>query len=183
MNWSVSASSTSTSNAAADSICNIVSEAQGVNPARNVACIRTTTTARRLQTATPTQTLTNTYVYSATLAASKSSPTTTASLTTLSAEKQTELFASIVTTLGSTFTASGYASSAYTATQQTVGWSKEPSVSDTTSSSVTIALTSTNLYGEIACVVLNKQTQTEYDTINKYKPSATQVYLGIDADN
>lgn len=181
MNWSVSASSTSTSNAAASSICNIVSEAQGVNPARNVACIRTTTTARRLQTAT--QTLTNTYVYSATLAASHDSPVTTASLTTLSAEKQTELFASIVTTLGSTFTASGYASSAYTATQQTVGWSKEPSVSDTTSSSVTIALTSTNLYGEIACVVLNKQTQTEYDTINKYKPSATQVYLGIDADN
>lgn len=150
-NWSVSATSTNTANVSCDVIRDIVSAEQGVNSKRNVNCQvshQTTGGARRLQD--------NTYTYSATLAASRESNVLTSSLVTLSAEKQAVVYAAMKDTLGSTFTASGYTPSTYTATQQTVGWSKQPSVADTSSSSVTIELTSDNLHGEIACVVLNK---------------------------
>lgn len=150
-NWSVSATSTNTANVSCDVIRDIVSAEQGVNPKRNVNCQvgHQTSGARRLQD--------NTYTYSATLAAARNSNVLTSTIATLSADKQAVVYAGMVDTLGSTFTASGYTPATYTATQQTVGWSKQPSVADTSSSSVTIELTSDNLYGEIACVVLNKQ--------------------------
>lgn len=56
-------------------------------------------------------------------------------------------------------------------------------MSDKTDNSVTIGFQSSNLSGEVACVILNKYSQTEYETTNAYKPSAEQIYLGIGADN
>lgn len=150
-NWSVIAVSTNTANVSCDTIRDIVSEEQNVNPKRNVNCqvAHATSGTRRL--------VDNTYTYSATLAAARNSSVLSSTIATLSAEQQAVVYAAMKDTLGSTFTASGYTPATYTATQQTVGWSKQPSVADTSSSSVTIELTSDNLHGEIACVVLNKQ--------------------------
>lgn len=52
-----------------------------------------------------------------------------------------------------------------------------------TESSVTIGFQSSNLSGEVACIILNKYSQTEYGSTNAIKPSAEQIYLGVDAEN
>jgi len=44
-------------------------------------------------------------------------------------------------------------------------------------------MTSNNANGELACVVLNEKSQSEYETNDAYKPSAQQVYLGVDVNN
>lgn len=100
--WEVKATSTNTATTSADTIRDIVSEQQGVNPARNIdaAVAHATTGGRRLQD--------NEYTYTATLVAARNSNVTALSLSTLSATQQAQVYADIVTVLGPSFTASGY---------------------------------------------------------------------------
>jgi len=75
-----------------------------------------------------------------------------------------------------------YAQSTYTAAQASVSFTSAPSLSSETTTAVTIAFESDNDSGEVACVVLNQYTQTQYDNAN-LKPTATQVFLGLDRNN
>jgi len=66
--------------------------------------------------------------------------------------------------LGTNFTVQPYAQEAYQAAQPTVAWTTAPSVTGKTETSVTIGFASDNNNGEIACIVLNERSQTEYET-------------------
>jgi len=103
--WEIKAtSSTTTTNTSADTIRDIVSAQQGINPKRNVNAqvTQTTTGGRRLQTTT------NEYTYSAVIAAARDSEVTTLSIATLSAEEQATVGTDMVAVLGTSFGVSGY---------------------------------------------------------------------------
>lgn len=86
-------------------------------------------------------------------------------------------------TLGSNFTPTPYDNSAYAAAQPTVTWTTAPALKSETHAAVTITFVSDNNNGEVACVVLGEKTHSEYSDNNLYKPTAEQVYLGVDANN
>jgi len=71
-----------------------------------------------------------------------------------------------------------YAQSTYVATQASVSWTAAPSLNGVTTTTATISLTSDNDYGEVACVALADATYS-----NNQKPTATQVFLGLDRNN
>jgi len=71
-----------------------------------------------------------------------------------------------------------YAQSTYVATQASVSWTTAPNSGSTTTTTATIGLTSDNDYGEVACVALADGVYN-----NNQKPTATQVFLGLDRNN
>lgn len=81
------------------------------------------------------------------------------------------------------YSVSGYQNTAYTVSQVGVSWATEPSLKEESTTTVTLNLQSNNANGEIACVILNEKSHNEYTTNNEYKPSAEQIYLGLDANN
>jgi len=178
-NWEVSAQGSSQTGITTDVVRDIVSYAQGVNPKRNInlAEAYTPPAARRLQT-------NHAYVWSGTLIAdiAAESPTTQ-TLSTLGSDDSTFVSSEMSTVLGANFVVSPYTNSAYAPAQQTVSWSSSPALGDKTHDSVTINFTSDNANGQVACAVYNTRSQSEYETNNEYKPSAEQVFLGLDSDN
>jgi len=167
-NWEVSAQGSNTTGIDMVVVRDIVSYAQGVNPDRNINInvVYTAPTARRLQT-------THTYKWTGTLASDRSveSPTTQ-SFTTLSASDSSYVSTEMSTVLGANFVVSPYANSAYAATQPTVAWTTSPNVKSKTTNSVTIGFGCDNNNGQVACVVLNEQSQSTYESNNDMKPSA-----------
>lgn len=146
---------------------------------RNIDVMKTYTapTARRLQTST------HDYTWTAVLIADRSSASPlTSDIASISSASEVSLKADIKTQLGSNFTVGDYLPSAYAPTQQSVNWTTSPAVASKTSSSVTISFGTDNNYGEVACVVLDARSQSEYETNNNYKPSYEQVFLGLDAN-
>jgi len=178
--WSISASGPNATSVTADTVGDIVSYYQGVNPARNIALnvAYTAPTARRLQTTD------HSYVFSGVLASDRAAATmTTASIAALPAAQATSVNTEVHSELGTTFTVGAYADGVYAPAQTTVSFTTTPTEESTTTSAITIGLASDNAGGEIACVVLNEQSQEDYANIAKYTPSAEQVYLGLDVNN
>jgi len=87
------------------------------------------------------------------------------------------------TNLGSNFVVNDYSANAYVASQQSVNWTTAPAIKSTTDTSATISFGTDNAYGEVACVLVNEKTNSEYESNNNFKPSYEQVYLGLDSDN
>jgi len=128
--------------------------------------VYTAPTARRLNT-------THNYTWTGTLAGDRNSESpTTQSIATLSSDDSSYVSTEMATVLGTNFVVSPYTNSAYSATQPTVAWTTSPDVKSKTTNSVTISFGSDNNNGEIACVVLNEQSQSTYDSNNDMKPSA-----------
>lgn len=178
--WSISASGPNATAVTADTVGDIVSYYQGVNPARNIALnvAYTAPTARRLQTTD------HSYVFSGVLASDRTAESpATASIAALAAAQATSVNTEVHSELGTSFTVGAYADGVYAPAQTTVTFTTTPALDSETSSAVTIGLASDNAGGEIACVVLNEQSQTEYSNTAKYAPSAEQVYLGLDVNN
>lgn len=178
-NWSVTASGTSSMAAInTTTIRDIVSYQQGVNPSRNMITSNTETTSRRLQTTTYSIT------WSAYLALDRRASTpTTQTIATLGSTETTQIATDLNSKLGTGNSMGTYAQSTYTATQASVSFTTAPALSSESTNSVTISFQSDNDYGEVACVVLNAASQSDYLTNNNLKPTATQVYLGIDRNN
>lgn len=178
--WSISASGPNATSVTAETVGDIVSYYQEVNPKRNIALnvVYTAPTARRLQTTD------HSYVFSGVLATDRSEGSmTTASIAALPAAKATSVNTEVHSELGTSFTVGAYADGVYAPAQTTVTFTTTPAEDSTTTSAVTIGLASDNAGGEIACVVLNEQSQSNYSDVAKYQPSAEQIYLGLDVNN
>lgn len=150
-------------------VCNMVAERCGVNPARILLCAEAYTApvtgGRRLQD--------HVSVFSGIVEVDRKTGTPKPSdLTALDSTQEAALAADLAAQLGSNFNPATYvATGDYAPSPITVSWATAPSVSDKTSSTVTIGLKSDNNNGQIACVVLNDKTQAEYGSNNSYKPS------------
>merc|ERR1712045_118523 len=102
----------------------------------------------------------------------------TQTIATLATSEQTAVAADLNPKLGTGNTMGTYAQSTYVATQASVSWTAAPSLNGVTTTTATISLTSDNDYGEVACVALADGTYS-----NNQKPTATQVFLGLDRNN
>jgi len=147
----------------------MVAENIGVNPAR-ILLVNEDYTApvaggRRLQD--------HVSVFSGIVEVDRSTGTPTpAQLTALDSTQESALAADLAAQLGSNFNPATYvATGDYAPSPISVSWATAPSVSDKTSSTVTIGLKSDNNNGQLACVVLNEKSQAEYSSNNSYKPS------------
>lgn len=151
-----------------------VAYVQGVNPKRlTVEKADTTEPARRLNDEKNVRTWTGT-----TLQSRKEMTPTPKDIATLSAPKATELEGKINAHNSQYSVSSGYAEEAYTPKQATVSWTVEPTLKGTTVDSATISCTSDNQYGEMVCIAVD-----DFPGGNDFKPSNTQMLLGLGADN
>ena len=171
--WSVTASgSASMKSMNTSTIRDIVSYYQGVNPERNTVTSNTETTSRRLQT-------TYSITWDAYLAVDRrvANPSTE-TIATLQATDITSVGTDLNPKLGTGNSMGDYATSPYIVSQVAVSFTTKPALKSNTDTSVTISFQSDNDYGETACVVV-----TGTITNNNLKPTATQVFLGLDRNN
>lgn len=74
-------------------------------------------------------------------------------------------------------------SAAYKPAAATVVFTEGPAYSEATTSTAKFTFTLDNYEGEVACVALKEETQSTYSSNNNLKPTAEQVYLGLDSNN
>lgn len=165
-------------NVNANTIRDVVSYYQGVNPARNVMATpsESSNTTRRLQNTT-----TYTMVWTSTLSLDRrvASPTT-ATIASLGTADKALIQTDVTTALPSGSTYSGYDPAAYTIAQSSVNWTTAPDTQPggLTDTSVILDLQSDNANGEIACIA---ELSTAWDV--NTKPTGEQIYLGLNRNN
>ena len=156
----------------ADIVRDIVSYYQGVNPERNTVTSKTETTSRRLQT-------TFSMTWEAYLAVDRRAEApSTETIATLAYTDILRVGTDLDPELGIGNSMGDYTQSSYVASQVSVSFTTAPAFKALTNSSVTITFLSDNDYGETACVVVAGSISN-----SNLKPTATQVYLGLDRNN
>lgn len=144
----------------------IVAYASGYNPARCDMNATTETVSRRLQNSTYSA------IMSGVLNQDRSAENPpTSQLATLSSADTTYVKNQLDPKLGTGNTMSSYTPAAYTASQSSVSFTTAPSLGSKTTTSVTLNFQSDNDFGEVACAIYNKYSNSEYTSNDNYKPS------------